>query len=90
MRPFYYAFLGSNVMAFLLMGLDKWKAVRGAWRVSEKMLFLFPLLGGAPGGTLGMYLFHHKTQHWYFAYGLPLLAIIQIVALIALKAKGKL
>lgn len=90
MRPLYYALIGSNVAAFLLMGIDKLKAVHGAWRISEKMLFLFPLLGGAPGGTLGMYLFHHKTQHWYFAYGLPLLAIVQIVVIIALKAKGKL
>ncbi len=90
MRPLYYALMGSNVMAFLLMGLDKWKAVRGAWRVSEKTLFLFPILGGAPGGTLGMYLFHHKTQHWYFAYGLPLLAIAQVLLVIYLKSKGKL
>lgn len=81
---------GSNVLAFLLMGLDKWKAVRGAWRISEQMLFLFPLLGGAPGGTLGMFLFHHKTQHWYFRWGFPLLAVAQILFLIYLKSKGKL
>ena len=72
---------GSNALAFLLMGLDKWKAVRGAWRISEQMLFLFPLLGGAPGGTLGMFLFHHKTQHWYFRWGFPLLLALQLLAL---------
>lgn len=85
-----YALLTSNVLAFLLMGLDKFKAVHGAWRVSEKMLFLFPLLGGAPGGTLGMMLFRHKTQHWYFAYGFPLLAVAQLLLLLALKSRGKL
>lgn len=90
MRPLYYALIGSNALAFLLMGIDKWKAVRGAWRLSEKLLFLFPLLGGAPGGTLGMYLFHHKTGHWYFAWGFPLLAVAQLLLAIYLKTKGKL
>lgn len=90
MRWAHYALALSNAAAFLLMGVDKWKAAHGAWRVSEKMLFFFPILGGAPGGTLGMYLFHHKTNHWYFAYGLPLLAIAQVLLVIYLKSKGKL
>ena len=61
----------SNALAFLLMGLDKWKAVRGAWRVSEQMLFLFPILGGAPGGTLGMFLFHIRPSTGTFAGASP-------------------
>lgn len=83
-----WALLGVNLAAFLLMGWDKFKAGRAMWRTRELTLFVFPLLGGALGGTLGMLLFHHKTRKWPFAYGLPLLAMIQLVALIALKSKG--
>ena len=71
-----------SVIAFALMGIDKGKARRGARRIPEKKLFLFTLLGGGIGGTLGMYIFHHKTRHWYFAVFFPLIAI----ALIALCA----
>lgn len=68
----------SNAAAFLLMGADKGKARRGGWRISEKALFLFPLLGGALGGLAGMHLFHHKTRHWYFRYGFLLLLALQL------------
>lgn len=88
MRPLAYALIAANALAFVLMGADKRRAGRGAWRVRERTLFLFPLLGGALGGTLGMMLFHHKTHKWYFAYGLPLLAIGQLLALMTLKVKG--
>lgn len=67
-----------SVIAFALMGIDKSKARRGARRIPEKTLFLFTLLGGGIGGTLGMYMFHHKTRHWYFAVFFPLIAIAQI------------
>ena len=66
-----------SVIAFALMGIDKSKARRGARRIPEKTLFLFTLLGGGIGGTLGMYMFHHKTRHWYFAVFFPLIAIAQ-------------
>lgn len=69
-----------NLIAFAFMGLDKWKAQRGAWRISEKTLFLAALLGGALGGTVGMHLFHHKTRHWYFRFGFPFLLILQLLA----------
>jgi uncharacterized membrane protein YsdA (DUF1294 family) len=65
------------------MGIDKLKAKRGSWRVPEKTLFLVTALFGALGGTLGMRLFRHKTKHWYFKYGFPLLLVVQI-ALLAL------
>ena len=74
--------LTVNAVAFLFMGVDKFKAARGYRRIGEGTLFLFALLGGALGGTLGMLLFHHKTRHWYFAYGFPLLAIAQLLTLI--------
>ena len=66
-----------SIIAFLLMGLDKLRACRGSWRIPERTLFLFALLGGGIGGTLGMYLFRHKTRHWYFAIFFPLLAVLQ-------------
>lgn len=66
-----------SIIAFLLMGIDKLKACRGSWRIPERTLFLFALLGGGIGGTLGMYLFRHKTRHWYFAIFFPLLAVLQ-------------
>lgn len=73
--------LAVNCAAFLLMGIDKGRARRGAWRISERALFLPALLGGALGGTLGMHTFHHKTRHWYFRWGLPLLLAVQLAAL---------
>lgn len=81
MSPLAWALLAVNLAAFVLMGVDKGRAGRGSWRVSERTLFLCPLLGGALGGTLGMLLFHHKTRKWPFAYGFPLLAIAQLLLL---------
>ena len=67
-----------NAVGFLLMGQDKRRAKRGAWRISEKTLFLPPLLGGTVGAIVGMRMFHHKTKHWYFRYGLPALLVAQL------------
>ncbi len=77
-----------NLAAFLLMGLDKRRARRGAWRVPEKTLFLPAVLGGALGGVLGMRAFHHKTRHWYFRYGFPLLLLGQLAGLAWLAARS--
>lgn len=73
--------LAVNLAAFALMGADKARARRGRWRISEKALFLPVLLGGALGGTLGMRAFRHKTRHWYFRYGFPLLLALQLLGL---------
>ena len=67
-----------NGVGFLLMGIDKRRAKRGARRISEKSLFLSSLLGGTVGAILGMRVFHHKTKHWYFRYGLPALLVLQL------------
>jgi uncharacterized membrane protein YsdA (DUF1294 family) len=66
-----------NLWGFIQMGIDKRKARLRHWRISEKMLFLPVLLGGGIGGTAGMYFFHHKTKHWYFRYGFPLITIVE-------------
>ena len=70
-----------NLWAFLAMGLDKRRAKRGGWRLPEKALFLPAVLFGALGGTLGMKVFHHKTKHWYFRFGFPVLLMLQLSAL---------
>ena len=68
-----------NIAGLAVMGIDKAKAIKGAWRIPEKTLFLFSLIGGSIGTWAGMYLFHHKTKHWYFVIGMPAILIIQLV-----------
>jgi len=72
--------VGVNAAGFLLMGLDKWKAKRGAWRIPEKTLFAVAALGGTPGVMAGMQTFRHKTRHRKFKYGLPALLTLQLAA----------
>lgn len=69
--------LFTNLVAFSEMGLDKQKAIKQKWRTPEKRLFLWVLLGGGVGGTIGMFLFHHKTKHWYFRFGFPLITLLE-------------
>ena len=73
-----------NLIGFLMMGIDKKRAIRGAFRISEASLFLAALLGGALGCTLGMNHFRHKTKHWYFKYGMPCIFLAQILLLVLL------
>ena len=67
-----------NGLAFLLCGIDKWKARRERWRIPEKTLFLSAILGGSVGFLLGMHLFRHKTKHKSFTIGMPLILAAQI------------
>ena len=71
-----------NIVGFAMMGMDKKRAIRGAWRISEASLFIVALIGGSIGSILGMNTFRHKTKHWYFKYGMPAILILQI-ALVA-------
>ncbi len=73
-----------NLIGFTVMGVDKKRAIRGAWRISEASLFSTALLGGALGCILGMYYFRHKTRHWYFKYGMPLILLAQIALILYL------
>ena len=70
-----------NVIGYVVMGIDKQRAIRGAWRISEASLFLTALLGGALGCTIGMQRFRHKTKHWYFKYGMPAIFLVQAALL---------
>lgn len=70
-----------NVLAFVLYGVDKFKARQGRWRISEATLLLTAVLGGALGAWVGMQLWHHKTLHPRFRYGLPLLVLAWLVLL---------
>ena len=75
------ALLIANAIAFALMGRDKRLARTGGWRIPERTLFLAAACFGALGGVLGMRVFRHKTQHWYFRVFFPALFIVQIMLL---------
>lgn len=61
-----------------MMGIDKSRAKRHAWRIPEKTLFLVCIFGGSVGTWAGMYLFRHKTKHWYFVIGMPVILVVHI------------
>lgn len=67
-----------NIAGFVVMGIDKQKAIKKRWRIRESTLFLIALVGGSFGSIVGMRVFHHKTKHWYFVCGMPLILIFQI------------
>jgi len=67
-----------NIAGFVVMGIDKQKAIKKRWRIRESTLFLIALVGGSFGSIVGMRIFHHKTKHWYFVCGMPLILIFQI------------
>ena len=68
-----------NIVAFFLYGIDKWKARHDKWRVTEARLLSVALLGGSLGAFLGMKVWHHKTQHNKFRFGLPLILCLHLV-----------
>ncbi len=69
----------TNVMAFLMFGVDKWKAKKSKWRIREAALLTLALLGGSVGAWLGMKVWHHKTLHKKFRYGIPAIFILQLI-----------
>ncbi len=86
MNLFWIYCAAVNLAGFAVMGIDKQRAVRGAWRISEASLFLTALAGGALGCTLGMHFFRHKTRHWYFRYGMPAILIVQVLLVCAVRS----
>lgn len=77
-------FIAVNVIGLFLMGLDKYKAKKRLWRIPESTLFIVAIIGGSVGSIIGMYLFCHKTRHWYFVYGLPAILVLQIALFAAI------
>ncbi len=71
--------LTINLIGLISMWLDKKKAIKHQYRISEKTLFVVAVLGGSIGSILGMKKFRHKTKHWYFKYGMPFILIIQLI-----------
>lgn len=71
-----------NLIAFCMMGIDKRKARRKAFRIPESTLFILALIGGSIGAIAGMYAFRHKTQHWYFVWGMPAILLLQLALIL--------
>lgn len=76
-----------NIIGFFSMLIDKRRAIKNKWRIPEKTLFLIAVIGGSVGSIAGMRLFRHKTKHWYFAYGMPAILIVQLVIISLLLGK---
>ena len=70
--------IGINVITFVVYGIDKLKAKKGKWRIPEATLLLLAIVGGSIGAWCGMKVWHHKTLHKKFKYGIPLILIVQI------------
>ena len=73
-----YYLLAVNVATLFLYGIDKYKAKKGKWRISEATLLLIAVIGGSIGAWAGMRLWHHKTMHKKFKYGIPVIIILQV------------
>ncbi len=73
-----YYFLAINAVAFIVYGIDKYKAKKAKWRISEATLLLLAVLGGSIGAWIGMKVWHHKTMHKKFKYGIPAILLMQI------------
>ena len=79
-----------TLIAFALMGIDKWKAQHDSRRIPEKTLFLSAILGGSVGSLAGMYLFRHKTKHLSFTVGMPLILAVQVALVLLLAFRFQL
>ena len=77
-----YILTGINVLTFFVYGIDKWRAKQGRWRISEATLLMLAVIGGSIGALLGMRIWHHKTMHKKFKYGVPLILLAHIALLI--------
>lgn len=78
--------LGINAAALIVYGIDKYKAKKAKWRISEASLLMLAIAGGSIGSWLGMKVWHHKTMHKKFKYGVPCILLLQIAAMLILRA----
>ena len=74
-----YYLIGINILTFFVYGIDKRKAEKGSWRILEATLLLLATIGGSIGALFGMKIWHHKTLHKKFRYGIPLILLVQII-----------
>ncbi len=88
MKYFVLYLIIINLIGVGAMALDKYKAEKDKWRISEMTLFMITFLGGGIGTTFAMFKFRHKTQKWYFRYGFPIILVLEIMILITMFAKG--
>ena len=77
-----YYLIAINVITFLTYGFDKFKAKKGKWRIPESTLLLLAIIGGSIGAWFGIKVWHHKTLHKKFKYGIPLIVIAQIAIVV--------
>ena len=82
-----YYLLAINVVAFIMYGIDKYKTKKAKWRIPEATLLLLDVLGGSIGAWMGMKVWHHKTMHKKFKYGIPAILLIQIALMAYLHIK---
>ena len=80
--------IGVNVITFVVYGIDKLKAKKGKWRVPETTLLLLAIVGGSIGAWCGVKVWHHKTMHAKFKYGIPLIMAMQAGLLVCLMTKA--
>lgn len=78
MKYFLLYLLAANVLTFFVYGIDKLKAKRSRWRIPERTLLWFAAAGGSVGALLGIRVWHHKTLHRKFRYGVPAILILQL------------
>ena len=80
-----YYLLAINAVTFIVYGIDKYKAKKAKWRISEATLLLLAVLGGSIGAWIGMKVWHHKTMHKKFKYGIPIIIILQVALAVYLQ-----
>ena len=81
MKWFMYYLLIVNLVTWILYGIDKRKAIKGAWRIPEKTLILSAVIGGSVGALAGMMMFRHKTRKAKFVVGVPVIFVVQCIVL---------
>ena len=83
-----FCIIGVNVITFVVYGIDKLKAKKGKWRVPETTLLLLAIIGGSVGAWCGVKVWHHKTMHAKFKYGIPLIMAVQVGLLLWLMTRA--
>lgn len=76
-----------NLAGLIMMWSDKRRSEKDQWRIRERTLFIVSILGGSIGTWAGMYIFRHKTRHWYFVIGMPLILVLQIALIVLVRTK---